>query len=146
MFPSLPSMLKYTTYAAKNSLYNTPPCFAIYSVQLVLKWLEETIGGLERMAAINAAKAEILYTCIERSGFYRATAESGSRSLMNIAFRLPTEALEAKFVAEAAGHDLVNLKGHRSVGGIRASTYNAMPVEGVKTLVDFMREFARQNG
>lgn len=143
---ALPSMLKYTTYAAKNSLYNTPPCFAIYSVQLVLKWLEETIGGLERMAAINAEKAQILYGCIERSGFYRATAEPGSRSRMNVTFRLPDEDLEARFVKEALAAGFGGLKGHRSVGGCRASLYNATGVDAVKALTAFMEEFERTYG
>jgi phosphoserine aminotransferase len=143
----LPVMLKYTTYAAKNSLYNTPPCFAIYAVQLVLKWLEDTVGGLEKMAAVNQAKADRLYGAIDRSsGFYRGTAEPASRSRMNVTFRLPTEALEKQFIEEAAANELCGLKGHRSVGGCRASLYNAVPRAAVDALSDFMEAFARRNG
>ena len=142
----LPSMLKYTTYAAKNSLYNTPPCFAIYTVQLVLKWIEETVGGLDKMEAANREKAETLYGFIDGSEFYRGTADVDSRSMMNVTFRLPSEALEKTFVAEALENDLGGLKGHRSVGGCRASIYNPMPKEGVEALVDFMKEFERKNG
>jgi phosphoserine aminotransferase len=143
---NLPSMLKYTTFAAKNSLYNTPPCFAIYTVQLVLKWLEETVGGLDKMEAVNREKADRLYAFIDQSGFYRGTADADSRSLMNVTFRLPSEELEKRFVAEALENDLGGLKGHRSVGGCRASIYNPMPVEGVEALIDFMKAFERKNG
>jgi len=142
----LPTMLKYTTYAAKNSLYNTPPCFTIYTIQLVLQWLEETMGGLAKMDEINRQKAALLYDLIDAGNFYTATAEPGSRSLMNVTFRLPSEELEAKFVAEAAEHDLGGLKGHRSVGGCRASIYNAVPVKAVEVLVDFMKDFEHNNG
>lgn len=143
---NIPSMLKYTTYAQKNSMFNTPPCFAIYTIQLVLKWLEETIGGLEKMAEINQQKADMLYGFIDQSGFYRGTARTGSRSLMNVTFRLPTEDLEKKFVAEALKNDLGGLKGHRSVGGCRASIYNPTPITAVEVLVDFMKAFERENG
>lgn len=143
---TVPSMLKYTTYSAKNSLYNTPPCFAIYTVQLVLKWIEEKIGGLEKMEAINKKKAAIIYDFFDTSDFYRGTAEKNSRSLMNVTFRLPTEDLEKSFVADATKNKLVGLKGHRSVGGCRASIYNAMPLEGIEALVDFMKDFERKNG
>jgi phosphoserine aminotransferase len=142
----LPSMLKYSSYAGKNSLYNTPSCFVIYTIGLVLQWLEETIGGLEKMEQINQEKANILYGFIDQSGFYRGTAEKESRSLMNVTFRLPSEDLETKFVAEALKHDLGGLKGHRSVGGCRASIYNAIGTDGIKTLVDFMREFEKKEG
>jgi phosphoserine aminotransferase len=143
----LPVMLKYTTYTAKNSLYNTPPCFAIYAVQLVLKWLEETIGGLDRMAAINTAKAARIYGAIDASGgFYRGTAEPASRSRMNVTFRLTNEDLEKRFLEEAAANGLGGLKGHRSVGGCRASLYNAVTPDSVDALVDFMEAFARRNG
>ncbi len=142
----LPAMLKYTTFSAKNSLYNTPPCFSIYTVQLVLKWLEETVGGLDKMETANREKAGKLYGFIDGSGFYRATADADSRSLMNVTFRLPDEELEKKFVAEALENDLGGLKGHRSVGGCRASIYNPMPLEGVEALIDFMKEFERKNG
>jgi len=138
---TVPTMLKYSTFAAKNSLYNTPPCFAVYTVQLVLKWLEETIGGLGKMAAINQAKAQLLYGYMDGSSFYRATAEADSRSLMNVTFRLPSEDLEKQFVEKARANGLGGLKGHRSVGGCRASIYNAVTVEAVEALVDFMKSF-----
>ena len=142
----LPSMLKYKTFAEKNSLYNTPPCFTIYTIQLVLKWLEESIGGLEKMDAINREKAALLYDLFDTGDFYRGTAEKNSRSLMNVTFRLPSEELEKKFVADAAANDLGGLKGHRSVGGCRASIYNATSLEAVKALVAFMKEFEKKNG
>jgi phosphoserine aminotransferase len=143
---NIPTMLKYTTYSSKNSLYNTPPCFAVYTVQLVLKWLEETIGGLSKMEALNRKKARTLYNAIDTSDFYRGTAEIDSRSLMNVTFRLPNEDLEQRFVAAALENDLGGLKGHRSVGGCRASLYNATSLEAVETLVDFMRTFEKNNG
>jgi phosphoserine aminotransferase len=143
---NLPTMLKYTTYAAKNSLYNTPPCFAVYTIDLVLKWLEETIGGLDQMAALNRQKAALLYDFLDAGGFYRATAELSSRSLMNVTFRLPTEALENKFVQQALANGLGGLKGHRSVGGCRASLYNAVTIEAVEALVAFMKAFEKENG
>ena len=143
---TVPTMLKYSTFAAKNSLYNTPPCFAVYTVQLVLKWLEETIGGLDKMAAINQNKAQLLYGFMDGSGFYRATAEVDSRSLMNVTFRLPNEDLEQQFVQQALANGLGGLKGHRSVGGCRASIYNAITLEAVQALVNFMKSFAQKNG
>ncbi len=143
---NLPTMLKYTTFAEKNSMFNTPPCFMIYTIGLVLKWLEETIGGLEKMGKINREKGSLIYDFIDGSDFYRGTAEKDSRSLMNVTFRLPTEELEQKFVAEAVEADLGGLKGHRSVGGCRASIYNATGIEAVKTLVEFMVEFEKKNG
>ena len=143
---TVPTMLKYSTFCAKNSMYNTPPCFTVYTVQLVLKWLEETIGGLEEMAAINQDKAQLLYGYMDESGFYRATAESDSRSLMNVTFRLPSEDLEKQFVAQALANGLGGLKGHRSVGGCRSSIYNAITLEAVQALVDFMKLFAQKNG
>lgn len=142
----LPSMLKYTTYASKNSMYNTPPCFAIYTVQLVMKWLEETIGGLEKMEEINLKKANILYNCLDSSGFYKGTADTDSRSLMNVTFRLPSEDLEKRFIQEALENGLGGLKGHRSVGGCRASIYNPTTIEAVKALTDFMKNFEQKNG
>jgi phosphoserine aminotransferase len=142
----LPTMLRYTTYAEKNSLYNTPPCFAIYIVQLVLKWLEETVGGLAAMDEINRRKAKLLYQTIDLSGFYRGTAAADSRSLMNVTFRLPDEELEKKFVAEALAAGMGGLKGHRSVGGCRASIYNATGIEAIEALVDFMKDFEKRNG
>jgi len=143
---SMPSMLKYTTFTGQNSLYNTPACFVIYTVSLVLKWLDETIGGLEKMAEINQKKADILYGFMDGSGFYRGTAEKESRSLMNVTFRLPSEELEAKFVAEASKAGLGGLKGHRSVGGCRASMYNAIGLDEIKELVDFMADFQKKEG
>jgi len=143
---TVPTMLKYSTFAAKNSMYNTPPCFTVYTLQLVLKWLEETIGGLEEMAAINQDKAQLLYGYMDASGFYRATAEADSRSLMNVTFRLPNEDLEKQFVEQALAGGLGGLKGHRSVGGCRASIYNAITLEAVEALVDFMKAFEKENG
>jgi phosphoserine aminotransferase len=142
----LPSMLKYSTYAGKNSLYNTPSCFVIYAISLVLKWLEETIGGLEKMEQINKEKAGTLYDYIDHTDFYRGTAEKESRSLMNVTFRLPSEELETKFVDQALKQDMGGLKGHRSVGGCRASIYNGTGIDGVKALVDFMKEFEKKEG
>jgi phosphoserine aminotransferase len=143
---NLPTMLKYTTFAEKNSMFNTPACFAIYTINLVLKWLEQTIGGLESMERINREKAAAIYDSIDRSGFYRGTVAKDSRSLMNVTFRLPTEELEEKFVNEALKEGLGGLKGHRSVGGCRASIYNATGIEAVKALVEFMHEFERKEG
>jgi phosphoserine aminotransferase len=143
---NLPSMLKYTTYSAKNSMYNTPPCFPIYTIQLVLKWIEETIGGLNKMAEINDQKAKLLYDFFDSSDFYNGTAEPDSRSLMNVTFRLPNEDLEKKFVADAMADGFGGLKGHRSVGGCRASIYNATPADAIPSLVDFMKTFAKENG
>jgi phosphoserine aminotransferase len=143
---SLSSMLKYTTFAKDNSMYNTPSCFTVYTISLVLKWLEETIGGLKAMEKINQEKGAILYNYIDQSGYYRGTAEKDSRSLMNVTFRLPSEELEAKFVAEALKNGMAGLKGHRSVGGCRASIYNATTKEGVQALVNFMTDFAKANG
>jgi phosphoserine aminotransferase len=143
---TVPSMLKYTTYSSKNSLYNTPPCFAVYTVQLVLKWIEEKIGGLKNMDEINKKKAAILYDYFDTSDFYIGTSEKNSRSLMNITFRLPTEDMEKAFVAEATKNNLIGLKGHRSVGGCRASIYNAMPIKGIEALVEFMKDFESKNG
>jgi phosphoserine aminotransferase len=141
----LPTMLSYETHASKNSMYNTPPCFSVYTVQLVLKWLEEEIGGLGKMEALNRKKADHLYDFIDASNFYTGTAEKGSRSLMNVTFRLPSEELEKSFVAKATARGLGGLKGHRSVGGCRASIYNAMTLDGVDALVDFMKAFEKEN-
>jgi phosphoserine aminotransferase len=142
----LPTMLKYTTFVQKNSMFNTPPCFAIYTIQLVLKWLEETVGGLEKIAAINQEKAALLYQLLDEMTFYNGTAEKDSRSLMNVTFRLPTEDLEKQFVQEALQNGMGGLKGHRSVGGCRASIYNSTSRKAVEDLVAFMKEFARKNG
>lgn len=143
---SLPTMLRYTTHAEKNSLYNTPPCLCIYLVQLVLKWIEDTIGGLTAMERLNREKADLLYSYIDESGFYKGTADADSRSMMNVTFRLPTEELEKELVAEASKNSLGGLKGHRSVGGCRASLYNAVGIDSVRALVELMKEFARKRG
>jgi phosphoserine aminotransferase len=140
--PDLPTMLQYRTHARERSLYNTPPTFAIHVVGLVLKWIRET-GGLAAMEERNAEKAALLYDFLDQSEFFRGTAERDSRSRMNVCFRAPTEALEAEFVAQATRRGLDGLKGHRSVGGMRASIYNACPREAVVALVDFMKEFER---
>jgi phosphoserine aminotransferase len=142
---SLPTMLQYAVHAENKSLYNTPPVFAIYVMRLVLKWLLKR-GGLEAMAALNARKADKLYAEIDRTGFYRGHAQKDSRSRMNITFRLPSEDLEKKFVKEATAAGFDGLKGHRSVGGLRASIYNAFPEAGIDALVDFMRAFETRNG
>ena len=142
---SLPTMLNYAVHAENGSMYNTPPCFGIYLMGLVAKWaLAE--GGLPALAARNERKAATLYTEIDRTGFYRGTAQKDSRSVMNVCFRLPTEDLEKAFVTEATAAGFDGLKGHRSVGGMRASIYNAFPEEGVKSLVDFMKEFEKKAG
>ncbi len=141
----LPSMLDYRTYAAHRSLYNTPPVFAIYVVMLVTRWLREEVGGLEKMGALNMEKASLLYDAIDGSdGFYRGHAQPEARSRMNVTWRLPTEERERAFLAEANERGLVELKGHRSVGGLRASIYNAMPLEGVQELREFMDAFRRR--
>ena len=142
---SLPTMLNYNTHAAERSLYNTPPVFAIYVMRLVLKWLLDQ-GGLEAMEQRNEEKAGLLYDAIDSSDFYRAHAAPDSRSLMNVAFRLPSEELEKRFISEATKAGLDGLKGHRLVGGCRASIYNAFPREGVEALVSFMKEFERTHG
>jgi len=143
---NLPTMLRYVTHVKNRSLYNTPPVFAVYMVNLVLGWIEEQ-GGLAALAERNRRKAATLYRIIdESSGFYRGHAEPDHRSLMNVTFRLPDEALEKRFVTEAAAQGMVGLAGHRSVGGIRASIYNAMDQEGCDALADFMIDFMRRNG
>ncbi len=142
---TLHTMLNYKIHAENNSLYNTPPVFGIYIVGLVAKWLLK-LGGLEAIAKINDEKAKLIYDAIDNSnGFYRGHAEKDSRSKMNITFRLPNEELEKKFVKEATEKGLVGLKGHRSVGGLRASVYNAFPIEGAKALVEFMKDFQQKN-
>lgn len=141
----LPTMLRYDTFLKKDSLYNTPPVFSIYMVGKVAAWLKQQ-GGLAAMAEKNAKKAALLYDAIDGSGgFYRGHAAKESRSLMNVTFRLPSEELEKKFVAEAKTAGLSGVKGHRSVGGMRASIYNAMPIEGCVALAEFMQKFAREN-
>ena len=143
---SLPGYLNYRAHAEENSLYNTPPTFAIYLVDLICRWLQEDIGGLEKMHQRNQHKARLLYDVVDSSdGYYRGHAQSKNRSLMNVTFRLPSESLEKQFIEQAEQQGLGSLAGHRSVGGIRASIYNAMPVEGVEALADFMRHFAQDN-
>ena len=142
---SLPVMLSYAVHAENGSMYNTPPVFAIYMLGLVTQWLIAH-GGLEAIAAVNERKAAKLYTEIDRTGFYRGTAQKDSRSLMNVTFRMASEELEKQFVKEAEKAGLDGLKGHRSVGGIRASIYNAFPEAGIDALVKFMKEFERRNG
>jgi phosphoserine aminotransferase len=142
---TLPTMLQYGVHAENKSLYNTPPVFAIYVMRLVLAWLLKQ-GGLEAAERSNVRKAEKLYAEIDRTGFYRGHAAKDSRSRMNVTFRLPNEELEKKFVKESTAAGFDGLKGHRSVGGLRASIYNAFPEKGVDALVQFMQEFERRNG
>ena len=142
----LPKFLQYRVHAENGSLYNTPPTFGIYLVRNVLAWVKES-GGLEQIERWNREKAKTLYGAIDaHPDFYRCPVERESRSVMNVVFRLPTEALEEKFVAEAKKQRMIGLKGHRSVGGIRVSTYNAVSVEWVRALCDFMSTFAKANG
>lgn len=144
---SLPAMLDYKNLAKNGSMYNTPPCFAIYICGLVFKWALNEVGGLEKVHAMNKEKAEVLYKAIDASdGYYRGHAEADCRSLMNVTFRLPSEEQEKKFIKEATAAGLDGLKGHRSVGGLRASIYNAFPKAGVEKLVEFMGEFQKNNG
>jgi phosphoserine aminotransferase len=142
---TLSTMLNYAVHAENGSLYNTPPAFAVYMLGLVMKWLIDR-GGLSAAAEINERKAAKLYAEIDRTGFYRGTAQPSSRSLMNVTFRLGTEELEKLFITESQAAELDGLKGHRAVGGMRASIYNAFPEEGVEALVVFMREFEQKYG
>ena len=142
---TLPTMLNYKVQADNGSLYNTPPVFGVYVLRLVLKWLVG-LGGLDAIATINERKARRLYDELDRSPFWSPHADKDSRSLMNVTFRLPTDALDTLFVKESTAAGLDGLKGHRSVGGIRASMYNAFPEEGVTALVDFMQDFERRHG
>ncbi len=140
-----PTMLKWKTQADADSLFNTPPCYTIYTCGLVFKWLKEQ-GGLAAMKAKNEEKAAILYNFLDQSQLFKGTVEKASRSLMNVPFVTGNEELDKKFVAESTEAGFVNLKGHRSVGGMRASIYNAMPKEGVEKLVEFMADFEKKNG
>jgi len=143
----LPSYLNFAKHSAGGSRFNTPPSFAIYVTGLVAKWLEEEMGGLEKIAALNQSKADSLNSIIDSSGgFYKGHAATNCRSTMNVVFTLGSEELENKFLAEAGDNGMTTLKGHRSLGGIRASIYNAMPVEGVDKLGLFMKDFAAKNG
>jgi phosphoserine aminotransferase len=142
---ALPTMFNYSVHAENSSLYNTPPAFAVYATGLVMKWLLQQ-GGLTAMAALNERKGAKLYAEIDRSGFYRGTAAREDRSLMNVTFRLGSEELEKQFIKESTAAGLDGLKGHRAVGGMRASIYNAFPEEGVDALVSFMRDFEQKHG
>jgi len=143
---NIPTMLRYDIHAKNDSLYNTPPSFSVYIVNLVLRWLKKQ-GGLNAIAKHNQEKASLIYNTIDNSGgFFRGHAAKDSRSLMNITFRLPNEDLEKEFASEATKQGLIGLKGHRSVGGIRASVYNAVSYEACKTLADFMQQFQSKNG
>ena len=142
---ALPTMMNYKTHADNGSMYNTPPAFGIYILGLVLKWMKNT-GGLQAIAEINERKAATLYAELDRTEFWKPHAQQDCRSRMNITFRLATEDLEKKFAKEATAAGFDGLKGHRSVGGIRASIYNAFPEAGVNALVEFMKEFERRNG
>lgn len=139
------TMLDYRTHVENDSLYNTPNTWGIYIISLICKWLQEK-GGLQAMQRENEEKAGLLYDAIDATDFYRGHADADARSLMNVTFRLPSEELEKKFTSEATAQGLDGLKGHRSVGGVRASIYNAFPIAGVKALVDFMKEFGKKNG
>lgn len=141
---TLPTILRYHSHIENNSLYNTPPCFGIYMLCLTTRWMKKK--GLENIYRQNRKKAALIYSVIDNSGFYRGTALPEFRSDMNITFRLPTEELEALFVEQAAAAGMKQLKGHRSVGGIRASIYNAFPQSGVAALAEFMQEFEKRNG
>lgn len=143
VLPGTPTMLRYSTYAESDSLYNTPPTYAIYICGKVFKWLKKQ-GGLEAMKEINEKKAKILYDFLDSSSLFKGTVEKKDRSLMNVPFVTGDEELDALFVKEAKAAGFVNLKGHRTVGGMRASIYNAMPIEGVEKLVEFMREFEQK--
>ena len=141
---NIPTMLQYRTFVDENSLYNTPPTWGIYIFGETMKWVKRM--GKENLFKLNAEKAKKIYDAIDSSGFYRGTAVKEYRSNMNVTWRLPTEELEAQFIKEAAAAGLKSLKGHRSVGGIRASIYNAFPMAGVDALVEFMKEFEKKNG
>jgi len=142
---NLPTMLSYRTYVEKESMFNTPATFPIYAISLVTKWLEETVGGLAAMEAINRRKAEKLYALIDEEDFYCGTAERESRSLMNVTFRIRNPELEPVFIQKSLESGLAGLKGHKSVGGIRASLYNAVSEDSVEALCDFMDDFRRKN-
>ena len=144
VLPGTPTMMKYKTHADANSLYNTPNCYCIYICGKVFKWLKKQ-GGLEAMKERNEKKAKILYDYLDESKLFKGTVEKASRSLMNVPFVTGDPDLDAKFVKEAKEAGLENLKGHRTVGGMRASIYNAMPIEGVEKLVEFMKKFEKEN-
>ena len=143
--PDTPSMLDYKLMADNDSMYNTPPCYAIYVAGLVYEWLLNDVGGLENMKAYNEKKSAILYDYLDSQDYYIAPVKKESRSMMNVTFVTGDAELDKKFAADAAKEGLKSLKGHRSVGGMRASIYNAMPIEGVEKLVAFMKKFAAEN-
>ena len=140
-----PTMFNYKTHADADSMFNTPPCYTIYIAKLVLEWIKNEVGGLEKMQEINEKKAKLIYDFLDSSEMFRGTVVPEDRSLMNVPFVTGSDELDAKFVKAAAEAGFVNLKGHRSVGGMRASIYNAMPVEGVEKLVEFMKKFEEEN-
>ena len=140
-----PTMLNYSTHSENGSMFNTPPCYCIYIAKLVLEWIKNDVGGLEKMKELNEKKARLLYDFLDSSEMFRGTVVAEDRSLMNVPFVTGNDELDAKFVKEATAAGFVNLKGHRSVGGMRASIYNAMPIEGVEKLVDFMKAFEAAN-
>ncbi len=140
-----PTMLNYQTHADNDSMFNTPPCYTIYIAKLVLEWIKNEVGGLEKMQEINEKKAAILYNFLDNSKMFKGTVVPEDRSIMNVPFVTGNDELDTKFVKEATAAGFVNIKGHRSVGGMRASIYNAMPIEGVEALVKFMGEFEAQN-
>lgn len=142
---NLPTMLDYTTYIYEKSMHNTPPTFSIYLLMLVTEWLLDQ-GGIEVMDKINTVKSEVIYECLDSSSFYNNFIESPHRSRVSIVFRLPTKELDEMFIDKAEKRGLIGLRGHRSVGGIRASMYNSMPLEGVEALVDFMYDFEKKHG
>ena len=142
---NIPTLTSYKIIGGKDSLYNTPPTFGIYMIKLVLEWIKKQ-GGLGELGKINQKKADMLYNAIDKTDFYRGTVKMDSRSIMNVTFRLPSEDLEKQFVAEALEKGMIGLKGHRSVGGIRASIYNAVPLAAIEALVSFMNDFEKQNG
>lgn len=140
-----PTMFNYQTHADNGSMFNTPPCYTIYIAKLVLEWIKNEIGGLEKMKEYNEKKAKILYDFLDSSKLFKGTVVPEDRSLMNVPFVTGDADMDAKFVKEVTEHGFVNIKGHRSVGGMRASIYNAMPIEGVEKLVAFMKEFEERN-
>lgn len=142
--PQIPTMLQYKIHADNNSLYNTPPCYSIYICDLVFEWIKKN-GGVEAIQKKNEEKAKLLYDCIDSSSLFKGTVEKYDRSIMNINFVTGSEELDKKFIREAGERGIANIKGYRTVGGMRASIYNAMPVEGVKALVEFMKEFEAKN-
>ena len=144
--PDTPTMFNYVTHAENGSMFNTPPCWCIYICKLVLEWIRDEIGGLKEMQKRNVAKAQLLYDFLDQSKLFRGTVVPEDRSLMNVPFVTDDDALNKKFVAEAEADGMVNLKGHRTVGGMRASLYNAMPYAGVEKLVAFMERFEKENG